>query len=148
MTIEYREGDLFAQPDLQALSHGVNCHGKMGAGIAVEFRKRFPAMHEKYVNHCKAGRLKLGMVFPWHEQEDFWVYNMASQDKPGRNASLAAVDATLAKVIDHMEKNGVKSLGLPLIGCGIGGLSWPQVRAIFEKHAASTDRHLVVVQLP
>jgi O-acetyl-ADP-ribose deacetylase (regulator of RNase III) len=55
MVIHYVAGDLFAnEHGAQALAHGCNCIGSMGAGIAVGFRERYPDMYEEYRRRCKA----------------------------------------------------------------------------------------------
>ncbi len=55
MPIRYVAGDLFANDyQAQALAHGCNCQGSMGAGIAVGFREHYPAMYEEYHRRCKA----------------------------------------------------------------------------------------------
>lgn len=55
MGIEERVGDLFDAVDVDALAHGCNCAGAMGAGIVVEFRRRWPAMFEESRRRCAAG---------------------------------------------------------------------------------------------
>lgn len=55
MPIRFVSGDLFEnEHDARAFSHGCNCQGSMGAGIAKTFRARYPAMYEAYRNRCKA----------------------------------------------------------------------------------------------
>jgi O-acetyl-ADP-ribose deacetylase (regulator of RNase III) len=57
-------GDLF-NLGLPAVGHGCNCAGAMGAGIAVEFKRWFPAMYQQYRRRCQQGGLQLGDVFVW-----------------------------------------------------------------------------------
>ncbi len=57
MAVEYVSGDLFLSR-AQTLAHGVNCAGKMGAGIAKEFKKQFPAMFQRYKQLCRTNQLK------------------------------------------------------------------------------------------
>ena len=148
MTVEYRTGDLFTQPDLRALGHGVNCHGVMGSGIAPLFRKRSEAMYEAYRTECNTGRLTLGGVFVWVNPDGTVVYNMASQDKPGRNATLAAVESSLNEALAHAETTGVTAIGIPRIGAGIGGLNWDDVKDVIENAAERSPVTIVVVSLP
>lgn len=148
MTFEHRTGDLFEE-GLEAIAHGVNCKGVMGAGIATVFRDDFPEMFEAYRKLCKGGKLKPGMVYPWFDEElELWVFNLATQPTPGPTADLAAIRLTVQKMLAFCEKKGIESVGLPRIGSGLGGLEWDDVRATIEEVAESSPVHLVIVSLP
>jgi O-acetyl-ADP-ribose deacetylase (regulator of RNase III) len=62
-------GDLF-ELGLPAIGHGCNCVGSMGAGIAKEFRRRYPRMYQEYRQRCQRGQFGLGDIFPW--EADGW----------------------------------------------------------------------------
>ena len=127
--VEEVSGDLFAQRDVDALAHGVNCAGVMGAGIAVPFRARFPDMYETYRQQCRSGQLTLGGILPWRTPSQRWVYNLATQPRPGRCARLDAVASAVRSMLTHAGEHAVTSVALPRIGCGYGGLDWDrQVR--------------------
>lgn len=147
-TVEHRTGDLFAQPDLQALAQGVNCQGAMGSGIAPIFRRRDEDMYEDYRAMCWHGELRPGGLHAWRSADGTWIYNMASQDRTGADARLDAIEESLTAAVNHAEANGVSAIGLPRIGAGIGGLEWADVLEVFEKVAATTTVRLVVVSLP
>lgn len=147
MPVEYRKGDLFDQTDVDALGHGVNCKGAMGAGIAVEFKNRFPDMYREYHSLCKRGGLTVGDLFPWYDEEtDYHIYNMATQHNWGKDARYEAVESSLGFVLAHMVENDVESLALPQIGAGIGGLSWPKVAGLIEEVSDESDRTIVLVE--
>ncbi len=55
-------GDMF-KSKVQTLVNTVNCVGIMGKEIALEFKKRFPEMHEAYVRRCNAKEVKLGQPY-------------------------------------------------------------------------------------
>lgn len=146
MTFEHRRGDIFAQPDLDAIGHGVNCKGKMGSGIAVAFRQRFPDMHRKYVKICDAGRLDLGMVWAYEDKASgIHVLNIASQYYPGADARFDSLVLGVKKALSYCEENNLRTLGLPQIGCGIGGLEWSEVAPALEALAADSPVHLVLI---
>ena len=144
MSLTEIRGDLFAVPGLDALAHGVNCAGKMGAGIAVEFKRRWPAMFTAYRVACLEGRLVPGTVFA-ERADGRWIYNLATQDKPGSRARLEWVQATLGAMAARARwQHGVRRIGMPRIGCGLGGLSWDDVRPLVERTAKDVD--IVVVE--
>lgn len=65
MPVEYRRGDLFSFEG--NLAHGTNATGKMGKGIAVEFKNKFPGMFLSYEEACKAGKHTVGMILPYND---------------------------------------------------------------------------------
>ena len=63
MSITSVTGDLLKQHDADAIVNTVNCVGVMGKGIALQFKKKWPANYTAYTAACKAGQVKLGEVF-------------------------------------------------------------------------------------
>src|SRR2546423_10973283 len=99
MPIEFVAGDLFANRfGAQALAHGCNCQGSMGAGIAKGFRERYPQMYEAYRRRCKAQprRFNLGDAWLWKAEDRPWVFNLATQEGYWHaRASHEAIEAAL-----------------------------------------------------
>jgi O-acetyl-ADP-ribose deacetylase (regulator of RNase III) len=125
-------GDLFElleamDPAVAGVGHGVNLQGSMGGGIARLFARRYPGLEPAYGRACASGELVLGGAFPWQAEDGRWVLNCASQVQPGADARLTAVADSVAAALDHAESVGLTQLLLPRIGCGIGGLRWPDV---------------------
>ena len=139
--LEVIEGDLFDHShNFDAIGHGVNLEGVMGSGIAVIFRKMFPAMFEGYRTACRENHIAPGEIYPWYDvPRGTWVYNCATQVRQGPNANYALVALTAHHMLVHAQKNGVKSIGIPTIGCGIGGLEWPRVQYIYKSVFAPVE---------
>lgn len=135
MSLILFDGNLF-DSTAPAIGQGVNVYGVMGAGIAVEFKRRYPEMYEAYKEHCVTKRLVPGKTFFWDEEGKPAVYNMASQDAPGANATLGWLDDSLRRSLAHAAANGYDRIGLPRIGCGIGGLAWEDVEPLYEAASA------------
>lgn len=130
MPVIFVRGDLFLS-GAQTLGHGVNCRGKMGAGIATEFRRRFPEMFEAYREICRTGELEPGRYFLWKESTP-WVLNLATQAST-HGARPEFVRDALHAFARRCEAEGVTSLALPRLAAGLGGLAWEEVRAILEE---------------
>jgi O-acetyl-ADP-ribose deacetylase (regulator of RNase III) len=143
MTLLHFSGDLF-DSDAPALGHGVNVFGVMGAGIAVRFRREYPAMYEQYAAHCAQKLLQPGRVFYWKDPEKPDVYNIASQDAPGANARLEWLEDGLDRALGHAATQGFDRIALPLIGCGIGGLQWDDVEPVYD---ALSTKHGVDIEV-
>lgn len=146
MPVEYREGDLFDQPDVTAIGHGVNTVGVMGAGIAVLFRRKYPEMYRQYVLWCDTGALQPGGCMPW-EADGRFIFNIASQKEPGSNATVQWLASGLTTAIAQARTIGLSKLAIPRIGAGIGGLTWDQVKQVCET-LTPEGFTLVVVSLP
>ena len=126
-----RTGDLFSS-ECPALGHGVNTLGSMGAGIAVEFRRRWPAMYDAYRDECRSGRLRPGGIFVW-QAGDRLIVNLATQRGVGRGAARLDWVRQAARAAAQLP---VAGLALPRIGAGLGALHWADVRAILDEELA------------
>lgn len=147
MPMQTKQGDLFTH-DGQAIGHGVNCVGKMGSGIAVQFKYRFPDMYKEYVKRCSAGSvnpLNPGQVFPWQSPNGRWVYNLTTQQGTSRKVAMARpewITSAVIAAVKHAEANGVAHIGLPLLGGGLGGLTKEQALQAIE--AGCADSKVIV----
>jgi O-acetyl-ADP-ribose deacetylase (regulator of RNase III) len=139
-------GDLF-ELRLPALGHGCNCAGAMGAGIAVEFKRRFPDMYREYRSRCRQGRFVLGEIFLW-EASDATIYNLATQPVPRPSATLQAIDTSVRAALADAEQRRKVELGIPRIGAGLGGLDWNDVADVLAGASEGSTVELVVVSLP
>lgn len=123
-----KHGDLFTSA-APAYGHGVNCAGVMGAGIAKQFKEKYPHNYKNYRAACLAGQLKPGQIAVNREKGKF-IVNMASQNKPGRDATYHWLfEAALTTATQAVEM-GIDRVAVPQIGAGIGGLDWWKVQTI------------------
>jgi O-acetyl-ADP-ribose deacetylase (regulator of RNase III) len=150
MPIEYVTGDLFAnRHGAEALAHGCNCQGSMGAGIATGFRDRYPEMYAEYRRRCKAEprTFNLGDAFLWKEKDRPWVFNLGTQEGVWRaRASYEAIETALRNMRQQADREGIRRIAIPRVGAGHGGLSWPKVRAVVEKVFADWPGMLYVYE--
>lgn len=137
MPVSFVTGDLFVnRSGAAALAHGCNCKGSMGAGIAVGFRERYPAMYEEYRRRCKSEprQFNPGDVFLWREADKPAVFNLATQEDYWRSrAKYETVETCLTRLRELADAEGITSVALPRIGAGYGGLSWRKLRPIYER---------------
>jgi O-acetyl-ADP-ribose deacetylase (regulator of RNase III) len=147
VTVEHTTGDLF-EGQFDAVAHGVNCAAEMRSGIAVRFRVRYPDMYTRYLDECHDRRLTLGRVLPWRTRHGLWVYNLATQDRPGSDARPYAIAQSLAEGLARAEDQGVRSLGIPRLGAGVGGLTWDEVVPVLEEAAGASRVRVITVTPP
>jgi O-acetyl-ADP-ribose deacetylase (regulator of RNase III) len=150
MPIVFVSGDLFDnEHSAQALAHGCNCQGSMGAGVAKTFRARYPAMYEEYRARCKAHprRFNLGDCSLWKAEDQPWVFNLGTQEGYWRSrASYEAIETALLGMRKQADAEGITSIAIPRIGVGYGGLSWRKVRTIVEQVFGDWPGKLVVYE--
>ncbi|MFO0798620.1 MAG: macro domain-containing protein [Gemmataceae bacterium] len=133
MPVEFVSGDVFSnRVGAEALAHGCNCAGSMGAGVAVGFRDRYPAMFKEYRRRCKATlpTFGLGDVFLWREDGKPAVFNLGTQPRPGRGATYPVVERALRAMRAEADHAGITSIAVPRIAAGYGGLSWKKLREL------------------
>lgn len=148
MTIVTASGDLLKQHDVDAIINTVNCVGVMGKGIALQFKKKWPANFKAYAAACKAGDVKLGCMFV-HDLGGLatprFIINFPTKAH-WRNASkIEDIESGLADLLRVMRELGINSVAMPPLGCGNGGLEWAQVRPLIERYfadAADIEVHL------
>jgi O-acetyl-ADP-ribose deacetylase (regulator of RNase III) len=100
-------------------------------------------MFAEYKRVCRLG-LASGGLFEWRSPGGSWIYNLATQPRPGRCARVAHVVSAVSRMVAHARAAGVRRIGLPRIGCGYGGLDYRDVRPVLL--AAADDLDLVVVE--
>ena len=153
MSFEIIQGDLFAN-NFDALAQGVNTKGKMGAGIAVDFRERWPIMYEDYKRLCEAYTDILpGLLHTW---ENTWdsedpiqvIFNLFSQNFPGKNGSYELLAKSSLLMRMEAEARSFERVGLPWIGCGIAGLEKHNVAHFFERILGPSTVEFVLVEQP
>lgn len=126
-------GNLLEQKGV--LLHQVNLRGIMGAGIALQIRKRWPSAHDDYVRHCRKCPLVTDVVFS--EIDNGFVAHLFGQSDISRAKCTTCYEAypeMLTKVRTFSRK-----LNLPIfapygIGCGLAGGEWSIMEPIFEEH--------------
>lgn len=136
-----RTGNIF-DTDATYIGHGVNVRGVMGAGIAKQFRDRYPMMYRRYKQVCNEGSLRPGNFWAdviWDDelQRQVVVVNLASQQEPGADATYLWLFGSLARFAKAASESTRLAaydglVALPEIGCGIGGLKWDGVKKMVE----------------
>ena len=129
MKIKY--GDLFTT-DEQVIGHGVNTKGVMGAGVAAIVRDKFPETYRAYKYDCMWGLLVPGEAAPGPHENGKVIMNIASQMNPGPNATYTLLERSMVFAVGLLRSAGIKSMAIPQIGCGIGGLEWDSVKSILD----------------
>lgn len=133
--IRLTEGNLLTSK-ADALVNTVNTEGVMGKGIALQFKQAFPEVFDAYAIACKSGRIELGKM---HVVDlgglvggPRWVINFPTKKHWRARSRLTDIEAGLADLVAVVERLGIKSIAIPPLGCGHGGLKWEDVRPRIE----------------
>lgn len=113
-------GNLFTS-SCQTLVNTVNCVGIMGAGIALEFRLRYPEMLAKYVAACESGAMKIGNLL-LYKATDHWVLNFPTKVHWRYPTKESYIHEGLEKFMATYADKGIESVAFPLLGAQHGGL--------------------------
>jgi O-acetyl-ADP-ribose deacetylase (regulator of RNase III) len=131
--LEIRIGDLFAS-GARTLVNPVNTAGVMGAGLAAEFRRRFPDLAADYRRRCAAGQLRLGQPYLYRTAAGVQVINFPTKGHWRAPSRLVGLDQGLAYLAAHADQWQLGSLAVPALGAGLGGLAWEQVGPLLYRH--------------
>jgi len=146
MSIIYTKGNIFLlDKKVTAFAHGCNCVGAMGKGIAITFRQKWPVMYQEYKKHCLTNQFKLGEVLYWQE-EGYHIFNLGTQKHWRSNAELNAIKNAITTMLILAEQKDIKTIALPKIGAGLGGLNWEVVKDTIQQIAEQTQITLIVVE--
>ena len=132
--ITYKHDDIF-NANAEALVNTVNCVGVMGRGIALQFKKRFPENFAEYEKACKQNEVVPGKMFV-HSTGSMinprFVINFPTKRHWRGSSRLEDIEAGLIALKNVIIQNNIKSIAIPPLGCGLGGLDWSVVKSKIE----------------
>ncbi len=148
--ISYVQGNLLdARAD--ALVNTVNTVGVMGKGIALMFKERFDRNFRLYAAACNAKKVKVGEMFVTETGEldgPRWIINFPTKDHWKGNSRLEWVEAGLEDLKRVLRERKIRSVAIPPLGAGNGGLDWATVKASIHAALADLDGVEVIVYEP
>lgn len=148
--IHFTQGNLLEAP-AEALINTVNEVGVMGKGLALMFREAFPENMRAYAAACQAGEVRVGRMFVTRNNTlvgPRWIINFPTK-KHWRNPSkLEWVQEGLTDLVRVIRENQIRSIAVPPLGCGNGGLDWSRVRIEIEAALSKLDDVEVIVFEP
>jgi O-acetyl-ADP-ribose deacetylase (regulator of RNase III) len=135
--ITYSEGNLL-ESKAEALVNTVNTVGVMGKGIALQFKNQFPENYKTYVKACKDGTLKTGLLLVTEETTLLngkkWIVNFPTKTDWRKPSEYEYIESGLQELVRVISEKNIKSIALPALGAGNGGLLWQEVKALIEKY--------------
>ena len=128
-------GDIL-EASAEALVNTVNCVGVMGRGIALQFKQAFPDNFREYVAACRRGKVKPGRmgVFETGGAGGLrYIVNFPTKRHWRGKSRIEDIDAGLKALVAEVQARGIRSIAIPPLGSGLGGLNWSDVRPLIER---------------
>lgn len=146
--IQFTQGNLL-EAKVEALVNTVNTVGIMGKGIALMFKDRFSDNFRQYAQACKDGEVQTGRMFVTEPREldgPRWVINFPTKQHWRGNSRLEWITEGLQDLRRFLVENNVRSVAIPPLGAGNGGLDWPLVREQIETALGDLELAITVFE--
>lgn len=137
--IELTRGNILTA-DAEVLVNTVNCVGVMGKGIALQFKKAFPENFKAYEAACRNKEVKPGRMFVFNTGQMFnprFIINFPTKRHWRGKSRYEDIEMGLEALVQEVRERKIRSIAIPPLGSGLGGLQWEQVKPMIEKAFAT-----------
>jgi O-acetyl-ADP-ribose deacetylase (regulator of RNase III) len=149
--IRFTQGNLL-DADAQALVNTVNTVGVMGKGVALMFKEAYPENFKAYEDACRSEEVKIGKMFVTERKGEMfgpkWIVNFPTKAHWRFSSKMDWIVQGLEDLKRVIKENGIKSVALPPLGAGNGGLAWKDVRSKIEAALSELNDVEVIVYEP
>lgn len=148
--IEFTRGNILAA-DAEALVNTVNCVGIMGRGIALQFKQMFPANFKAYAAACAADLVQPGRMFVFETRalsNPRYIVNFPTKRHWRGNSRIEDIESGLVALVGEIRTRNIRSVAIPPLGSGLGGLAWSDVRPLIVSALEAVPDLRVIVYEP
>lgn len=148
--LRYVRGDIL-EAEAEALVNTVNCVGVMGRGIALRFKEAFPDNFKAYAAACRRGEVQPGRLFVFDTGRltaPRYIINFPTKRHWRGKSRIEDIEAGLAALVEEIRSRNIRSIAIPPLGSGLGGLDWTEVRRRIERALAELREVEVTVFEP
>ena len=124
-------GDIF-DSGAKALVNPVNCVGVMGAGLAKQFKQRYPGVAYQYEIDCRAGQVRTGQVNVYPTYGPRYIINFPTKRHWQNPSKIEYIESGLKSLDGALAERGISSVAIPALGAGLGGLDWTEVEKLIR----------------
>lgn len=146
--LEHVQGNLLQRTDVEALVNPVNCKGVMGKGIALQFKRAFPENYRAYQKSCRNNEVRPGKMFVFKlnaAMDPQYIINFPTKRHWKGKSRIEDIESGLKALIQEVERHKIKSIAIPALGSGLGGLNWDDVRPMIERAFEGLSGHVRVL---
>lgn len=133
--IRFTQGDIL-RADVEALVNTVNCVGVMGRGIALQFKNTFPENFKAYEAACSRREVQPGRMFVFDTGQLTWpryIINFPTKRHWKGKSRIEDIESGLEALVKEVRARNIRSIAIPPLGSGLGGLEWARVRPLIER---------------
>lgn len=123
----------------------VNCVGVMGAGLALEFKLRYPKMYQNYLEKTKRKEIHIGLL-DYYRDDSIGIINFPTKFDFKTSSKLEWIESGLINFKETYREENMRSVAFPRLGTGKGNLNWKDVRGLMLKHLESMDIEVVICE--
>ncbi|HMX88317.1 MAG: macro domain-containing protein [Saprospiraceae bacterium] len=148
--MKYITGNML-EAETEALVNTVNTVGVMGKGIALQFKERFPVNFKIYADACKKGEMKVGKMLVVKENTlngEKLIINFPTKTEWFKKSQYSYIEVGLKDLVRVIEEYKIKSIAIPPLGCGNGGLKWEKVKAMMDKYLGQLPNIAIQIYEP
>ena len=140
--LHYVNGDMF-QPTYDAIVNTVNCVGVMGKGLALSFKQKYPDNFIAYRQFCAQHKLKPGNLFIYGTSPI--IINLATKDHWRNPSQMKYVIDGANNLATWLQSHPqVKTIAVPKLGCGCGGLNWSEVQLVLNDALKNVPQNVYI----
>lgn len=147
--IQFKKANLL-ESDADAIVNTVNTVGVMGKGIALQFKNQYPNNYKLYAAACKAKEVVVGKMFVTEETSLLGgkkiIINFPTKTDWRKPAEYSYIETGLQDLVKVIQERKIKSIAIPPLGAGNGGLDWNRVKAIMEHYLINVDCEVQIYQ--
>lgn len=142
-----QNGDIF-KADTEAVVNTVNCVGIMGKGIALQFREKYPSNYQSYKNACEAGQVNIGKMFVTKNGllRPNYIINFPTKKHWRGKSQIEYIEKGLDDLKSVLKAYNIKSVAIPPLGAGNGGLNWYIVKHLIITKLDNLDIDILVFE--
>ncbi|MCY4038743.1 MAG: macro domain-containing protein [Hyphomicrobiales bacterium] len=132
--IDYTSGDI-SRADAEAIVNTVNCVGIMGRGVALQIKKEFPKNFKAYKVACERNEVQLGKMFVFETNmftNPKYIINFPTKKHWRNKSRMEDIESGLKTLVDTIRHYKIRSIAIPALGSGNGGLNWNEVHPRIE----------------
>ena len=147
--IQFKQANLL-ESDAEAIVNTVNTVGVMGKGIALQFKNQYPQNYKLYAAACKANEVVVGKMFVTEETSLLGgkkiIINFPTKTDWRKPSEYSYIENGLQDLVNVIQEKNIKSIAIPPLGAGNGGLDWNKVKELIEQHLSNVNCEVQIYQ--
>lgn len=145
--ISFSKGNLFESGRFDIITNTINCCGAMGAGIALEYKTRYPDMFRDYKKKCQNNEYFPGHIYEYKVDSALTIINFTTKDHWRSPSKLCWIESGLDELREYLKNVSWENLvAVPRLGCGLGGLKWSEVRPLIVNHLKDLKHNITIFE--